>query len=268
VNDQQSLWATAVPVAVREKLTELETYDVVLQKIMRGSGLVEIRKYKEGQYGGKNKIKSEFIEWYSQYPNTLDNVLTKEAVERQIALVPSELALQKLDTERKDEEKRRLREDRARNDAETAAISKLEEERDTEIQGMVERFPQFPLIGEYLRDTLSKEIDMKQNATIGGLQAKVSNLNTVVDLSQKEITELKHLNAYLERENKRLLQDNQALIQKKKWSIPGFTTRNQQDHVEHLLLQLQQSYAAGAACAPAGTLDARGGRMSAGGGVT
>jgi hypothetical protein len=73
-----------------------------------------------------------------------------------------------------------------------------------------------------------------------------------VDLSQKEITELKHLNAHLERENKRLLRDNEALMKKSKWSIPGFTTRNQQHHVDHLLLQLQQSYAAGAACAPAG----------------
>jgi FtsZ-binding cell division protein ZapB len=252
VNDQQSVWTTAVPVAVTEKLKELETYDVVLQKIMQGSGLVEIRKYKEGQYGGKNKIKSEFIEWYSQHPNTLDNALTKEAVERQIALVPSKLALQKIETERKDEEKRRLRENRARNDAETAAMRKLEEERDAEIQRMVVQFPQFPLIGAYLRDTLSKEIDMKQNATISGLQAKVSDLSTAVDWSQKEITELKHLNAHLERENKRLLRDNEALMKKNKWSIPGFTTRNQQHHVDHLLLQLQQSYAAGAACAPAG----------------
>jgi hypothetical protein len=102
-NDHQFPWASAMPVAVTDKLAELETYDVVLQKIMQGSGLVEIRKYKESQYGGKNKIKTEFIEWYSQYPNTLDNVLTKEAVERQIALVPSKLALQKIETERKDE---------------------------------------------------------------------------------------------------------------------------------------------------------------------
>jgi FtsZ-binding cell division protein ZapB len=241
VNGHQYPWTSAMPVAVTDKLAELETYDVVLQKIMEGSGLVEIRKYKEGQYGGKNKIKSEFIEWDSEYPKTLDDVLTKEEVEQKIAWVPFQLAQQKIEMERKEEEKRRQREYLARQDAEMKARRKLEEERDAEIKRMVEEFPQFPHIEEYLRKTINEEVVMKENATISGLEAKVSNLKNVVTLSQREIAELKNTNLYLVRENERLLRDNEALIKKNTWSIPGFKKRNQQVQVEHLLVQLKQS---------------------------
>jgi hypothetical protein len=241
VNDHQYPWTSAMPAVVTDKLAELEKYDVVLQKIMQGSGLVEIRKYKEGQYGGKNKIKSEFIRWNSEYPQTLDSAMTEEEVEQKIAWVPFQLAQQKIEKERKDEEKRRLRENKARQDAEMKARRKLEEERDAEIKRMVEEFPQFPHIEEYLRKTINEEVVMKENATISGLETKVSNLKTEVNLSQREITELKKTNMHLVRENERLLRDKEALIKKNTWSIPGFTKRNQQVQVEHLLVQLKQS---------------------------
>ena len=65
VNGKHDSWTSARPAAVTHKLAELETYDVVLQKIKGGSSLVEIRKYKEGQYDRKKNIKSEFIQWDS-----------------------------------------------------------------------------------------------------------------------------------------------------------------------------------------------------------
>jgi hypothetical protein len=112
MNGQHDSWTSDIPAAVTAKLAELETYDVVLQKIKGGRFLIEIRKYKEGQYGKKNTNKSQFIQWDSEYPRTLNTEVTKEAVEQEIALVPFKLAEQKIEAERKEEVQQGRREGR------------------------------------------------------------------------------------------------------------------------------------------------------------
>jgi hypothetical protein len=248
VNGKHESWTSEWPVAVKDKLTELEIYDVVLQKIRSGRCLIEIRKYKEGQYGKKKTIKSEFIEWNSEYPNTLDTEVTKEAVQREIDFVPFQLNLQKIEAERKEEEQRKRREYWARDSAEKAAMRQLKEQRDADIQSMVEQFPQFPHIEEYMRKTIKEEAVMKENATIIDLRGEVSNLETKMNLSQREISELKNMNTHLVGENKRLLQENSALIKKNTWSLFGWKRQGQQVPVEHLLMQLKQSSDASFVC--------------------
>jgi hypothetical protein len=248
VNGKHESWTSAIPVAVKDKLTELETYDVVLQKIQTGRCLIEIRKYKEGQYGEKKTIKSEFIKWDSEYPDTLDTEVTKEAVQQEIDLVPFQLNQQKIEAEQKEEKQRRLREYWARDSEEKAAMRQLKEQRNADIQSMIEQFPQFPHIEEYLRKTIKEEADMKENATIIDLRAKVSNLETKVNLSQREITELKNMNTHLVGENKRLLRENEGLIKKNTWSLFGWKGQGQQVPVENLLIRLKQSSDASFVC--------------------
>jgi hypothetical protein len=245
VNGKYDSWTSAIPAAVTDKLAELETYDVMLQKIKGGRILIEIRKYKEGQYGRKSTIKSEFIKWDSESDFTK---VTKEEVDQEIALVPSHLTQQKIEADRKEEVQRGRREYWARDKVEKAAMRQLKEQRDAEIQRMVQQFPQFPHIEEYLRKTIKEEAVMQENATISALRAKVSNLQEEVKLSQREIIALKSTNTHLVGENERLLRENVALIKKNTWSLPFWNRGGQEVPVENLLMQLKQSSDASFVC--------------------
>ena len=240
VNGKHDSWTSATPDEVTDKLAELKTYDVVLQKIEGGHRLIEMRKYKEGQYGKKSTIKSEFMRWNSEHPTDLDNILTKDAVEQELALVPFHLEQQKIEAERKQQLHRKFREDRARNAAELEERRQLDEQRDADIQKMVEWYRQFPDIEAYLRKTINEEAVMKENETISKLQAKVSDLEEQVKLSHRQISTLTSTNTHLVEENKRLLRENEVL-KNNRWSLPGFSKKSHEVPVEHLLMHLKQS---------------------------
>ena len=240
VNGKHDSWTSAIPDEVTDKLAELKTYDVVLQKIEGGHRLIEMRKYKEGQYGKKSTIKSEFNRWDSDWkPGDVSSV-TAEAVQQEIDLVPFQLAEQKIEAERKEEVQRKRRENWARKDAELEERRQLDEQRDADIQKMVEWYRQFPDIEAYLRKTINEEAVMKENATITGLQAKVSDLEEQVKLSHRQISTLTSTNTHLVEENKRLLRENEVL-KKNRWSLPSFSIKGHQVPVEHLLMHLKQS---------------------------
>ena len=222
VNGNNEAWTNAIPTAVTAKLDELKTYDVLLQKIEDShSGpprLIEIRKYKDGQYGKKNTIKGEFMRWNSAYPKTFDYILTKDVVEQELALVPFQLDKQKIEAELKIERRRAQQEEWAMIHADMKERRILKEEREEAIRKMVEQFPQFPEIGEYLQETINKEADMIENKTINELRDEVSNLKSIEILSQQKIKALQRENTHLLQENQQLLRENLALKEKKrKW---------------------------------------------------
>ena len=97
-NGNPDVVQSVVPSEVTTKLFEMETYDVVLQKIeVKTQILVEIRKCRDGHY---DKKKGEFMIYKGNNPKTWFEV-TKEEVEQEVVLVPSQIEQQKIQSEQK-----------------------------------------------------------------------------------------------------------------------------------------------------------------------
>ena len=186
---------TAMPAEVAAKLLELATYDVVFQKIESTQAdtqiLREVRQYR--QYDKKDKNKGEFMQWNSEYPAKLSPI-TKEEVDHELALLPFRLDLQKIEAQKKAEQRRVLLEQHARNHADLEAEEVLQQQREEAIHRMIQQFPQFPEIGDFLRESVTQESDRKENKTIVDLQAQVLQLQAAPAQLQREIDTLKAAN--------------------------------------------------------------------------
>ena len=207
-----------MPAEVTAKLLELATYDVVFQKIESTQAdtqiLREVRQYR--QYDKKDTNKGEFMQWNSEYPAKLSPI-TKEEVDHELALLPFRLDLQKIEAQKKAEQRRVLLEQHARNHADLEAEEVLQQQREAAIQRMILQFPQFPEIGDFLREAATQESDRKENKTIVDLQAQVLQLQAAPAQLQREIDALKAANTQLQQENSSLMRSIASLKTNKKW---------------------------------------------------